>query len=535
MNVFKKVLCILMVLCFVGTALVGCSKKQNGGANDDANGGNGGNGATEAPTEKPTNEYGEPSFTTAIPVNDLDFEGEELTMLLRNNVQNTREWYKSSTEDELDEAIAMRNSACEETLNVQISFEFLDGNGSDHGPYTQSLYANIQTDVNSDLHYYDIGCNFSYYCASPLIRDYAANLLDVEQFPYFDFSLPCWNQAIVEDTTFNEQLFYVAGDANISMFDAAMIMWYNKTLYDKKKEATDPENIQDLALAGQWTYDELYRWASRIYEDTNGTEGKQSDDTYGFGAYGANPCPADCLPYAWDLELVIENNDKTHEFAIAGNQKAEEALTKYRNLLNANGSTMSAGLGANTKNFAAGCYVFYNDRLFWNYDQNMMIREMDDKYGLLPMPKYDVSQEQYGTTSQDYYNLFMIIDHAGSTVKTKGEAVSAFLQLANEESYTGVRGYYFNRIIKPKFFGTDDSEGTVTKSIAIFDIIIANIEFDYMTIYSIQLNNVNHLWRSACYNTTGASLESLYNAKQADYEKAIIETDAWLGLRSIEE
>jgi hypothetical protein len=129
----------------------------------------------------------------------------------------------------------------------------------------------------------------------------------------------------------------------------------------------------------------------------------------------------------------------------------------------------------------------------------------------------------------------MIIDHAGSDVKTKGEAVSAFLQLANEESYTGVRGYYFNRIIKPKFFGTDDSEGTVTKSIALFDIIIANIEFDYMTIYSIQLNNINHLWRRACYDSTGASLESLYNAKQADYEKAIIETDAWLGLRSIEE
>ncbi|MBE6592660.1 MAG: extracellular solute-binding protein [Ruminococcaceae bacterium] len=532
MNALKKIICILMVLCFIGTALVGCSKKQNG---DAQNSENGSDGATAAPTQKPTNEYGEPSFTTAIPVNDLDFEGEELTMLLRNNVQNTREWYKSTTEDELDEAIAMRNSACEETLNVQIEFEFLDGNGNDHGPYTQGLYSNIQTDVNSDLHYYDIGCNFSYYCASPLIRDYAANLLDTEQFPYFDFSLPCWNQSIVEDTTFNDQLFYVAGDSNISMFDAAMIMWYNKTLYDKKREDTDPVNIQDLALAGGWTYDELYRWAQRIYEDNNGVEGKQADDTYGFGAYGQNPCPADCLPYAWDLQLVVENNDKTHEFAIAGNEKAEKALTMYRNLLAANGSTMSTGLSANTKNFAAGCYVFYNDRLFWNYDTNMMIREMEDKYGLLPMPKFDAEQEEYGTTSQDYYNLYMIIDHSGSSVKTKGEAISAFLQLANEESYTGVRGYYFNRIIKPKFFGTDDSEGTVTKSIALFDIIISNIEFDYMTIYSIQLANVNHLWRSACYDATNASLESRYSARQAEFEKAIIETDAWLGLRSAPE
>ena len=129
----------------------------------------------------------------------------------------------------------------------------------------------------------------------------------------------------------------------------------------------------------------------------------------------------------------------------------------------------------------------------------------------------------------------MIIDHAESSIPTKGEAISAFLQLANEESYTGVRGYYFNRVIKPKFFGTDDSEGTVTKSIALFDIIISNIEFDFMTIYSMPLNNVNHLWRNACYDTSDSSLESLYSAKQADYEKAIIETDAWLGLRSAEE
>jgi hypothetical protein len=291
--------------------------------------------------------------------------------------------------------------------------------------------------------------------------------------------------------------------------------------------------MPDLALDGNWTYDELYRWANRLYEDSNGTAGKQADDTYGYGAFGHNPCPADGLPYAWDLTLLIENNDQTHEFNIIGNDKAESALTKYRNLLAANGCTMSAGLDANTSHFAAGHYVFYNDRLFWNYEQNMKIREMNDKYGLLPMPKYDVEQEQYGTTSQDYYNLYMIIDHAESSVPTKGEAISAFLQLANEESYTGVRGYYFNRVIKPKFFGTDDSEGTVTKSIALFDIIISNIEFDFMTIYSMALNNINHLWRSACYGT--GSLESTFISRESQFNDALISCDVWLGLRSEDE
>jgi hypothetical protein len=529
MNFLKRTIALLLVLCFVLTALVACGKKTDNGDTEE----NDNDASHNQATEKQTTIYGEPTFESIVPSEDLDFEGEELTILIRNNVQNTREWYKATTEDELDEAIAIRNEAVCETLNVTITFEFLDGNGANHGPYIQALMSSIQTDVDSDLHYYDIGCNFSYYCSSASIRDYAANLLDTEQFPYFDFSLPCWNQTIIEDTTFNDRLHYVAGDSNISMFDAAMIIWHNKTLYDEKKEDTDPDNMQELALDGLWTYNELYMWANRLYEDSNGTSGKQIDDTYGFGAYGNNPCPADALPYAWDLNLLLENNDKTHEFNIIGNDKAENALTMYRNLMNANGSTMSSGISANTANFAAGHYVFYNDRLFWNYEQNMMIREMDDKYGLLPMPKYDVDQEQYGTTSQDYYNLYMVIDHSRSSVPTKGQAISAFLQLANEESYTGVRGYYFNRIIKPKFFGTDDSEGTVTNSIALFDIIIANIEFDYMTIYSMPLNNINHLWRNACYGT--GSLESLYSANQDAYEKALIDCDEWLGLRTPDE
>jgi hypothetical protein len=161
----------------------------------------------------------------------------------------------------------------------------------------------------------------------------------------------------------------------------------------------------------------------------------------------------------------------------------------------------------------------------------MMIREMDDKYGLLPIPKYDADQENYGTTSSDSFTLMTVLDHKSSPEPTKGEAISAFLQLMTEESYTSVRGYYFNRIIKPKYFGTDDSEGTVTKSIALFDIIVANILLEYWTIYSAQLGDVSWLWRDS-FRDDKDSLEGAFEEKQAQYEEAIKNTDIWLGLRS---
>ena len=528
MNTFKKILALLLALVFICTALIACKKeKQDDDKQDDGNKNN------QTTDKKETNEYGEESFTGVVNPETLDFEGEELTILVRDNKVASREWHKDSPEDELDEAVAMRNAAVGDSLNIVMQYEMVPD--ASYDTFAANFNGMITDDIVSDMHYYDIAANFAYAGAYPAVREFAANLNDKEAFQYFDFSLPCWNQAIVQNTTINGRLHYVSGDINLSMFDAAMVIWYNKTLYDAKKEDTDPENIQTHALAGQWTYQDLYVWASRLYEDSNGTQGKDADDTYGLSishSKRGNPNPHDAIPYAWDLEFVLTENDGTHSFNIIGNTKAEEALAKFRTLIYAEGSRQNGSVG----NFAAGHYVFWTGALYPNEDANMTIREMEDKYGLLPWPKYEATQENYGTTSQDYYSLMTVLDHAESSIPTKGDAISAYLQLATEESYTSVRGYYFNRIVKPKYFGTDDSEGTVTNSIALFDIIIDNIEFDYWTIYSPQLNDVAWLWRDAVgtEDTGAVTLESIFKSEEDLYKQMITETDAWLGLRSAE-
>ncbi len=534
MKTFIRIISVLLVCVFIGAALAGCSKK-NGGDGSQTNGAAQNGSSNSVATQQQTNEYGEPSFTSSVPTEELDFEGEEITILHRSGETIEREWYKDSPEDELDEAVAMRNSAVKETLNLKVSYEVVPwGNYDESAARFNGI---VLEDVKSGLHYYDIVANFAYSAAYPAIRDCNADLMDTSLFPYFDFSLPCWNQAIVTRTTVNGHLYYIAGDINISLFDAAMVVWYNKTLYDENREDSDPEHMQDYALAGQWTYAELYMWASRLYEDSNGETGRQGNDTYGYatGKRGAgNPCPGDAIPHAWDLEFMIENPDGTHAFNILGNDKAAEAMTMFRNLFDATG-TCEGGTGegmATVENFAAGCYVFYTSTIYPGKHANMTIREMEDKYGLLPMPKFDSEQENYGTTATDGYSLMTVLDHSDSSVGTKGEAASAYLQLSTEESYTSVRGYYFNRIIKPKYFGTDDSEGTVTKSIALFDIIVANIEFEFWNIYSAQLNNIAWLWR----DTVGreGTLESEFRASETAFEDALAATDAFLGLISVD-
>ena len=474
-----------------------------------------------------------PDFSTEIGGGELDFEGQEIAILYRDHAQNSKEWYNKTPEDELDEAITKRNEKVQDELNVKIVWIPVPATNLDYDTYSDVFISTVMNDVNSGIHSIDISSNHAHPTAYTTIRDYTTNLLDTYIFPYFDFDSPAWNQSIVENTTFNDRLHYIAGDVNLSMFDAAVVVWHNKTLYDEKKLDTDPENMQQLALDGLWNYDELYRWTSVFYENTSSADsGRDSKDTYALLADSKEESPsAWAFQYAWDLDFIATNLDGTHSFNIIDNQKIEDALTKCRNLLRGVGTYSSDDASL----FAQGNSIFYIGRLYAGYEQNLAMREMDDRYGLMPMPKYNLYQKQYTTTAQNNYSLMFVLDHSECTIPIKGEAVSAFLQYSTELTHSDVLGYYFNRVVKPKYFGLDNVEGTVTRSIAIFDIISNNIVLDFYHIYSPQLDDIAYLWGDVISPSSGvadSTFQHTYSLNKNKFEQAIIETDTWLGLRA---
>ena len=527
----KRVICLLLIAVFMIAALASCGGNGDNG-DDTAN--NGGNQSTE------TNEYGEETFTSVVPVDTLDFDGETLKIIHRDALNVQREWYKDTASDELDEVIAVRNEAVAEKLDLVIEYQPLAS--SNYSECLDLFTSAIKEDVDTGAHNYDIVANYAYAGANVAVRDYIADLNDKEIFPYFEFSLPCWNQAIVKTTTINDHLYYVTGDLNLSTFDKSIVVFINKKMYDDKKTADDPEDLQDVAIKGYWDYEDLYRW-STVFEDNNGEDGAQHDDFYGISAdFGS--IPLDAFPYAWDLEYLNTEADGTHSYNIVGNQKIEEAIVKVQNLLdggisagvNNADNTGSCSLGGYSEpitHFANDKCIFTIHNLYATEDDNVLLRSMESEFGLLPIPKYDEDQENYGTTSHDSFTLMTVIDHSQSSVPTKGEEVSAYLQYSTEESYTNVRGYYINRIVKPKYFGTDDSNGSVSKSIQIFNMIADNVEFTFVTIYAPQLNGVlNSCWRNVVIRTSAATTaQGAYEAEQTNFDTALEEVDAWLGLK----
>ena len=279
-------------------------------------------------------------------------------------------------------------------------------------------------------------------------------------------------------------------------------------------------------MAGKWTFAELYKWCTMYHVDDD--QNSDCGDNYAlYLEMDYVTQPNDAIPYAWDIDVLTTNPDGTHQFNIVGNDKLGKAVNNWQNLQQAEGvkPKHTCNCGAKVSHFVLGDRLFMTDILYRSKADNVALREMRDEYSILPLPKYDEGQANYGSTSQDYYTLMSVLDHSGSPVKTKGEAISAYLEWGTEYSYTFVRGYYFTKIITQTWFGTDDSEGHVTNSRTLFYTIIDNLEFDFWTIHSPQLANIAHIIRYALRD--GGSVETEYTTNRDKYDDALTLMDNW--------
>ena len=489
-------------------------------------------------TQKESDKESETKFTSTTGHPTLDFDDETITILHRDSVSFQREWHKDVFEDELDEVIALRNEAVSERLDIVVEYQSLAS--STYTDCFNNFTSAIKEDVDTGAHNYDIVANHAYASASIAIRDYLTDLTDGRIFPYFFFELPCWNQSIVNNTTLNSKLYYVTGDLNLSTFDNATVVFLNKDMYDAKKTNLDPEDLQELAISGAWDYEDLYRWTT-VFEDNNGETGAQHDDFYAISA-GLNSVSVDALSYAWELDYVKTNYDGTHSYNIVGNQKIENAVTKAKNLLdgsisagvnNANntGACSLGGYSEPITHFASNKSIFAIDKLYASDADNDIIRAMDAEFRILPMPKYNEAQENYKTTAHDSYTLISVLNHSESSVPTKGDEISAYIQYSYEESYTNIRGFYINKVITPKYFGIDGN--VQERERLLVNMILDGIELDIVSVYAPQLNNVlARCWRDVVMGYgSPTTAKDAYEFEKTNFDTSLESLDYWFGIK----
>ncbi len=540
----KRILALVLACLMLVTALVACGGNEEESKKP--------SGTTAAANGDETDEYGQKKYTSAVPVNELDFGGEMITVYSEQNAEKRiREWKKNTPDGEnaVDVAVRDRNAKIEANLNIVIDLMIYEWDNSDWNGNVGKFNTTILTDIQNNGKTYDVVSHSQYYSTYEVLKDAKWNMMDEELFPYFDFEAPVWNEDIINTTKKYGKIYNVSGDLNLSLYDATQLVWHNKTVYQDKREADDPADLQDLALDNKWFFDDLFSWA-------DWSEPDRSKDYCG-DRFGLARIPKDfyyALPQAFGFQLVKESPQGGHEFNIEGNQFAEDLLVKLRDIMSKDGVSKEIEGSSGTygkqcekdknktreQHFANGDYIFMTGCLVKTLEDSETMRNMSDLFCVLPIPMYDEMQAEEGgyATSAATFNFNMVYIPKYARADMNGKMISAFLQYAYDLSYTDVRAYYIERVVKPMGSGsTDDTDGTLTKSIQLMDIILKSVKFGIEGIYSAQINDIGWLWMDSVEFGSQTLAEAFdYNTisgggvtrRGEDYEAKLDAFDAWL-------
>lgn len=284
-----------------------------------------------------------------------------------------------------------RTQYVESQLEIEIDEIFL----FDLGRKGALMASRVRTDNLSQTAEYQIIIPGIYDGAS-LAAD--GQLIDLNGIEGLDMAAPWWDRTFNEENAIAGQLYYTIGEIGTENKARTSCLFFNKSMYDRYNLAEKYGGTPyELVRSGDWTLDLVVAMSKEISEDLDSDGvitykdrygwGGQLDDMwslfYGSGSRIASAKSADGYP---ELTMYSERSAAVMESMQDLVQDKQHYVTAndYFHILQWPGELLE-------KNFAAGNNLFYNGTM----STAIVLGEMDDLFGMLPVPKGDKTQDRY--------------------------------------------------------------------------------------------------------------------------------------------
>lgn len=448
----KKILCVLFVLLLTvsGAVLTGCTEKPANETTTVVN--TSSNNDTE--TGPIITEPVETELTADLP--DVKYTGKTIRFLLMDRAQGDIYTEDHMTSNALHDAVFIRNSTVADRYGIK--FEYVIDTES-------GVPSRLSTAVKSGSDEYDICFTHMVNGANNAINN---EVLPLDELPYVDLSKPWWDKDVNQGFSIKNHLMMINGDISPYSFNLTACMYFNKKLFDKY----DLEYPYQLVREGKWTLDKLIELTKDFTADKDGDGKITADggsDIFGLTAwflglpydfyYGAGGMIVskdnDDVPY-YDLQVERDTAiyDKIYSVVITNKANYEQSNWNVPHTL-----------------FSSGRALFYDASL----GDGELLREMEDEYGILPIPKYSEAQDY-----KSFVNGASAMICIPATVKPQNrEFVSVILESLASEAYMTVTPVLKETYLKRKY--TRDAD-----SMDMLDYVIRNRVFDmgYVFLYS---------------------------------------------------
>nr|MBQ4319665.1 hypothetical protein [Clostridia bacterium] len=486
----KKALASILALLMLIPAFAACS---DSGAPKE----------TTAPADTAVSETVETTTGKLTPdLPEKDFGGEKFTILTSGEADtNGYHWEtydvyaEAENGDVINDAGYARNMHIRETYNVEIaevkSVTTTLAEAQEMVLAGEDVYDAVVTNLNS--------------CATMAQEAQTYNMYDI---PYIDFDQPWWDSNLVENLAVAGKINYATGDITVIDNDALWVLMYNK----KMLVDYGIDDLYERVENDSWLFDDFSELCLSTSADLNG-DGKMQwqDDLYGFntGAYSAIS-----VFYSSGLSFTRKNSDDLPEYAF-DIDRASLIAEKMGALMGDSNKTLQSGTVTADEirqNFEEGRSLFFGEVL--QCVQRMRASETD--FGLVPWPKFDENQENYGAVGVPSAIKAFTVPVTQADLELTGVVLEA---MAAESMYTLTPAYY-ELALREKYMR--DSE-----SVKMLDIILANISIDLAYVYgwgnlpTLVMNDVK---------VNGGKLVSIIDSNLSAFDTAMQKTiDAYIG------
>ncbi len=459
-------LCALSLAALLLLPLVGCAVPGNGNETEpDTTAGTAIDGSSEntAPTSSPTESEPETSdldYECELPEN-LSFNDAEINILYIKAPGRADEMVSEKiTGVTVSDAVYERNTVVEGQLGVKLHFIPED----DDVP-GQATVLNTMTAGDDSFDLLTLGTNWSVSCA---IQGCYLNLNDIE---YINLDKHYWSQDYNEMMTFtaDKKQFLATSPAAISLFRLTYLTIYNRDFFADRGLS----DLYDVVRKGEWTLEYQRNLISGIWEDRDGDNTPGENDFYGFVT--GTCISIDAYPVTSDITLIVPDEygyltyDETQlPKMIDMSEKVSALYTDTGTYCFPQSEQDRIGLNNIMGKFARAEALMTTTQ-FLSLETNIeALAAMN--YGIVPMPKLSVDQEDYKTYVQDQVTSFGISATVSS--ESRLSMLGAVMEAIAYHSNVIVRPAYYDSTLSLRFMQDPDSR-------AILDTMFETIAFDY--------------------------------------------------------
>ena len=446
----KRIITALLLMSMLLTAAVSCGSDDSADQTQET---------TNALTEEvATAETEAPRIDPGLP--DKDFGGYTFRVLGKGTTDvhwKTKDIYaKEENGEPINDAVYRRNSVIGEKYNFKME-DVAPANYNDIPG--QASKAVLAGDNEFDM--------FSFHVSSLINNNYLYNLYDI---PHINLSQPYYDQNMIEAMTLGGKLFAVIGDLIIMDNEATICTTFNKKLIADYGIADKfGGDLYQLVNEGKWHLDTFNEIASIVAKDLNG-DGQMTEleDQWGFQTENANYR----LLFFGAGGRETKINADGYPISTIMNEKAVEVISKVYDIQTA-GYTLSANGLKNSygdlwtecidKNFIEGRALFSVAGL----NRVSVFRSMEVDFGILPLPKYDETQEKYGNPLS--FNCSSYIAVPATAVET--ERTGIIIEALSCESMYVLTPAFYDITLEGKAIRDEESS-------EMLDLIFANRVFE---------------------------------------------------------